>query len=141
MDRTHSKNKQVRSPGFISSDPMFISSDIVDWRMVIKPNLWSPPTDVYETDTKLVIRLEVAGMNEKDFNVQLEQNHLVISGNRPETTEPRAFHRMEIHYGEFLTEIELPSLLDLGKVDAEYRDGFLLVTIQKAHPKHIKVNE
>ena len=79
-------------------------------------------------------------MNEKDFSVQLDQNHLVISGNRPETPEPCAFHRMEIHYGEFLTDIELPNLLDLGKVDAEYRDGFLLVTILKANPKHIKVN-
>jgi HSP20 family molecular chaperone IbpA len=48
---------------------------------------------------------------------------------------------MEIHYGEFYTEIDLPGLLDLNKVEAEYKHGFLVVTIQKALPKHVDINE
>jgi HSP20 family protein len=140
MATANSKPKQARSSGFISSDPAYLSSTIVDWRLSIRPSLWSPPTDVFETETKLVVRVEIAGMEEKDFSVRIDQNHLLISGIRPETPEPRAFNRMEIHYGEFLSEVELPDFLDLNKVEAEYRDGFLLVTIPKAQAKHIKVN-
>ena len=104
------------------------------------PNLWSPPTDVFETETKLVVRVEIAGMNEDDFSVRIDQNRMVISGIRLETPEQRAFHRMEIHYGEFYSEVDLPDLLDLNKVEAEYHDCFLVVTIQKALPKHVKIN-
>jgi HSP20 family protein len=67
----------------------------------------------------------------------LEQNHLVISGIRQDTPETRAFHRMEIHFGEFSTEIEIPSPIDVEKVTAEYQQGFLRVTLPKAQPRQL----
>ena len=125
---------------FLSSDPTNLTTSIVNWRLTIHPNIWAPPTDVYETETRLIVRVEIAGMDEDDFSVRVEQGRLLISGIRPETPETRAFHRMEIHYGEFFTEVELPEALNLNQVEAEYINGFLLVTIPKAQPKHIKID-
>jgi HSP20 family protein len=139
MDTIVMKQKQNRSMGFISSDPTNLSTTIVNWRLTIRPNVWAPPTDVYETETRLVVRVEIAGMDEADFSVRVDQGRLLISGIRPETPETRAFHRMEINYGEFFTEVELPEALNFNQVEAEYINGFLLVTIPKAQPAHIKI--
>ena len=139
MDTIVMKQKQNRSLSFISSDPTNHSATILNWRLTIHPNVWTPPTDVYETETRLIVRVEIAGMDEEDFSVRVEQGRLLISGIRPETPETRAFHRMEINYGEFFTEVELPESLDFTKIEAEYINGFLLVTIPKAQPKHIKI--
>jgi HSP20 family protein len=140
MDTSNYKNKPTNLSGSQASDQTHHTTAINDWRLSIHPNLWSPPTDVFETETKLVVKVEIAGMNEEDFTVRIDQNRMVISGIRLEIPEQRAFHRMEIHYGEFYTEIDLPDLMDLNKVDAEYRDGILVVIIQKALPKHVKIN-
>ena len=140
MDTMVMKQKQNRSMNFLSSDPTNLTTSIVNWRLTIHPNIWAPPTDVYETETRLIVRVEIAGMDEDDFSVRVEQGRLLISGIRPETPETRAFHRMEIHYGEFFTEFELPEALNLNQVEAEYINGFLLVTIPKAQPKHIKID-
>ncbi len=113
---------------------------IVSWQLTIRPQIWKPPTDVYETDDLLVVRVEIAGMKESDFIVKLDLNHLVISGIRPNNLEPRAYHLMEINFGEFSTEVELFTAIDSSKVEAEYKDGFLSVTLPKTQPKNISVN-
>jgi HSP20 family protein len=140
MDSFKLRNKPTRPLSVSTADQGFHTTTIIDWRLSIHPTLWSPPTDVFETDAKLVVRVEIAGMNEEDFTVRIDPNRMVISGIRVETPEQRAFHQMEIHYGEFYTEVDLPDLLDLDNVEAEYRNGFLVVTILKAHPKQVKVN-
>jgi HSP20 family protein len=140
MDNIVMKQKQNRSLNFISSDPTNLTTSIVNWRLTIRPNVWAPPTDVYETDLRFIVRVEIAGMNEEDFLVRVEQGRLLISGIRPVTPEARAFHRMEINYGEFYTEVELPEALNLNLVEAEYVNGFLLVTIPRAQPKHINID-
>ena len=100
---------------------------------------WSPPTDVYETDDSLVIRVEVAGMRESDFSIRVDRNELVISGTRIDIEERRTFHQMEIRYGEFSTSVELPQELDINGSDAEYRNGFLKIILPKNKPAVIKV--
>ena len=58
-------------------------SDLASWRLTSHPHVWRPPTDVYETEDKYVVIVEIAGMNEEDFSVTLDQNILTISGLRP----------------------------------------------------------
>ena len=81
----------------------------IHWRIAMRPHLWRPPTDMYETEEAIVIRVEIAGMREQDFNVALEDRTLTIRGIRSDTSERRAFHQMEIPFGEFSTEVELPA--------------------------------
>ena len=134
----------------VSSDSMrriwHISEDLQDpitetsrWRIISRPHAWRPPTDVYETDSAIIIRVEVAGMRESDFTISLVERNLTIRGIRQDTSERRAYHQLEIAFGEFYSEVELPYTIISDKVEAVYRDGFLRITLPIAQPKHIKV--
>lgn len=109
----------------------------VSWQ--VRSNVWSPPTDEYETENAYVVRVEIAGMNEDDFEVSIENNTLLIAGVRPDSPERRAYHQMEIRFGKFATALGLPGPVDIDHAIAEYKDGFLTVTLPKATPKQIKV--
>lgn len=109
------------------------------WRIFSRPHTWRPPTDLYETEDAIIIRVEIAGMRESDFTISLTERILTIRGVRQDTSERRAYHQMEIPFGEFSTELELPYTVTTDKVDATYRDGFLRITLPIAQPKHIKV--
>jgi HSP20 family protein len=94
---------------------------------------------VYEAEDTLVIRVEIAGMHEADFTIALVDRSLTIRGIRQDTPERRAYHQMEIPFGEFSTELELPYAVISDKVEATYRDGFLRIVLPIEQPKHIKV--
>ena len=111
------------------------------WRFTVRTSAWQPPIDVYETASDLLVRIEIAGMRDSIFNVRVDQNHLSISGTRPDNQESKAFHQMEIAYGEFLGEINLPVFVNIEKIRAEYDDGFLFITLPKISPTRIPVNE
>jgi HSP20 family protein len=109
----------------------------VSWH--VRASVWSPPTDVYETEQAYVARVEIAGMREEDFEVSVEDNTLSISGARPDHTERRAFQQMEIRFGKFSTSVSLPGPVNVEQARAEYKDGFLTIVIPKATPNQIKV--
>lgn len=111
----------------------------IGWQVGIHSYCWSPPTDVYETDVSFVIRVEVAGMRESDFTINVEDNFLVISGIRGESPERRAYQQMEIRFGDFSTAIELPLGVDVNKAEADYEDGFLNVILPKLKPTNINI--
>jgi HSP20 family protein len=111
----------------------------IGWQVGIHSYAWSPPTDVYETDASFVVRVEVAGMNQADFTVDIEENSMIIRGMRGEIPERRAYHQMEIRFGEFSTAVELPAGLDTAKAEADYRDGFLTVILPKLKPTGIPI--
>jgi HSP20 family protein len=114
---------------------------LVNWRIRSNPHAWRPPTDVYEREEDVVVRVEVAGMNDSDFSISLDQNILLIRGVRQDVNERRAYHQMEINYGEFLTGVELQAPIDTERVTAEYQNGFLWVFLPKAQPRVIKIKE
>jgi HSP20 family protein len=92
---------------------------------------WSPPTDVYETEENCVIKLEIAGMRDEDFEVAFENNTLMISGNRPDLSERRAYHQMEIRFGKFEIAVEIPVKVNMERATAGYQDGFLVIVLPK----------
>ena len=106
-----------------------------------RPHTWHPPTDLFETDADFLVRVEVAGMNSEEFFVNLENNRLEISGSRPDMPVNRAYHQMEIPYGNFRTVITIPSPVSSDAVEAEYHDGFLLITLPKLVPSIIDIKE
>jgi len=107
-----------------------------DWR--VRSSTWSPPTDVYETEQAIVVRVEIAGMREEDFEVAVENGMLLIAGSRPDKPERRAYHQMEIRFGKFVTAVGLSAAVDVDASRAEYADGFLTVTMPKEGPKVIE---
>ena len=102
---------------------------------------WSPPTDVYETEDAYVVRVEVAGMRETDFEIALVDGFLQVSGTRPDVPERRAYHQMEIRFGKFSTSVGLPGAVDVDRSRAKYEGGFLTVTLPKIKPNFIEVKE
>jgi HSP20 family protein len=96
---------------------------------------------VYETEDKFVVIVEIAGMDEENFSVTLDQNILTISGERPDTLERKSFQQMEIYFGEFVTEVKFPSPVDVNRCVAEYVQGFLWVSLLKLTPKNIIIHE
>ena len=111
----------------------------IGWQVGVHSYAWSPPTDVYETEASYVVRIEVAGMRQSDFSIDVEDNFLVISGVRSEAPERRTYHQMEIRFGEFSSAIEIPTGADVSKAEADYEDGFLYVIIPKLTPTKINI--
>ncbi len=109
----------------------------VSWQ--VRSSVWSPPTDVYETGDALIVRMEIAGMRDEDFEVSVENDTLYILGSRPDLPDRRAYHQMEIRFGKFASAVGLPAPVNVDLARAEYRDGFLTVTLPKARPNQIEV--
>ena len=108
----------------------------VSWH--VRSSIWSPPTDVYETEENYVIKMEIAGMRDEDFEVAFENNILMISGYRSDLNERRAYHQMEIRFGRFEISVEIPATVDMEKASAEYKDGFLMIVLPKTNTKQVE---
>jgi HSP20 family protein len=104
-----------------------------------KDKYYRPPVDVIETDIYIIVRVEIAGMNEKEFDIKYNNNSLSIFGNRIDPIRNTTFHQMEINFGEFLIEIDLNKPIVADTISAEYRNGFLEVNLHKAEPLEIPI--
>ena len=103
------------------------------------PKIWRPPTDVYETGDTVFVRVEIAGMQEKDFQIALNGRRLSISGVRQDLDEKLGFQQMEIQYGPFETDVHLPQAIQQDKIEATYQGGFLLISLPKATAHRVPV--
>jgi HSP20 family protein len=90
---------------------------------------------VYETEENCVIKVEVAGMRDEDFEVVFDRNLLIVHGQRPDHREKRAYHQMEIGFGRFEIAVEIPVVVDIERAIAEYKDGFLVILLPKITSK------
>ena len=104
-----------------------------------------PAVDIYEDARKVVLKLEVPGIEEKDLDIRVENNTLTVKGERKFEKEEKEenFHRIERRYGTFYRAFTLPSTVDTEHVQANYQNGILKVELSKkpeAQPKQIKVN-
>ncbi|MGC9158219.1 MAG: Hsp20/alpha crystallin family protein [Terracidiphilus sp.] len=105
---------------------------------------FTPAADIYEDDKKILLKLEVPGIDEKDLDVSVENNTLTIRGERKFEKEEKEenFHRIERRYGSFYRAFTLPNTVDTDHVTASYEAGVLKLELQKkpeAQPKQIKV--
>ena len=103
----------------------------ISWQ--VRSSVWTPPTDLYEIEDGLVVKMEIAGMRDEDFEVAFENNILMISGNRPDLNERRAYHQMEIRFGKFEIAVEIPVKINMEKATAGYQDGFLVIMLPKVN--------
>lgn len=98
---------------------------------------WRPPTDVYETQEGLVVKMELAGMREKEIDVILDERTLTVSGYRSDDrpAEQLSYHQMGVNYGPFCVQIFLPWPVQEDAVRATYDDGFLRIVLpRRARP-------
>ncbi|MBE9005776.1 Hsp20/alpha crystallin family protein [Fortiea sp. LEGE XX443] len=100
-----------------------------------------PAAELEETDEAIHLKLEVPGIEAKDINVEVTPESVSISGERKSETktEEKGISRSEFRYGRFQRVIPLPSLIQNDKVQAEYKDGILRLTLPKAESERQKV--
>ena len=103
-----------------------------------------PPVDVYEDAQKVVLKLEVPGIRQEDLDVRVENQTLVVKGERKMESEEKEenFHRIERRYGSFTRSFTLPQTVDPNSVKAGYDAGVLTISITKkaeAKPKQVKI--
>jgi HSP20 family protein len=121
-----------------------------DWPALVEPrmagpNVFLPPIDVKETDTNLLVEVEVPGFKSGDVDVQIEDGVLVLRGERKQEKEEKTkrWHRSERYYGKFVRRILLPDYVDAEKVEATCKEGVLCVMLAKkagVKPKAISVH-
>jgi HSP20 family protein len=122
-------------------DPWPASQASLGWRIRRGSHAWRPPTDVLETDDDFIVVVEVAGMRGADFNVTFEGHVLSIRGARQDSNARKAYHQMEIDYGDFITEVHVQVPIEAAKIEASYSDGFLRIHLPKASPTKIEIED
>ena len=98
-----------------------------------------PVANVAETDKDWVVSMELPGMNEKEVDVRLNGNQLVVTGERKQEkeTKDKQYHRVESSYGMFERRFELPGDVraDVEGVQATFHNGMLEIRVGKLQPK------
>jgi HSP20 family protein len=96
--------------------------------------VWSPRVNLAETENEYLVTVELPGMTRDEINVEFVQGDLWITGERRQASEEKGktWHRMESLYGSFRRMIRLGDAVDGASVDAEYKEGVLLITVRKA---------
>ncbi|HRX84474.1 MAG TPA: Hsp20/alpha crystallin family protein [Phycisphaerae bacterium] len=97
---------------------------------------WDPPLNVYEMDDKLVVCVELAGIQPGDLDIQVDRNVLHIRGHRnkpavPDVSGELSVHLMEINSGKFHRKIPVSSDLDVDACSASYKNGYVWIVMPR----------
>jgi len=105
--------------------------------------LWGPAIELKETDTDLVLKAVVPGIEAKELDVQVSENAVSITGEHREEkrTEEKGYFRSELQYGQFQRTVPLPVSVKHDQVHSEFKDGVLTLTLPKAEPSHQNVTK
>lgn len=96
--------------------------------------VWFPAVDILESRDSYLIRAELPGMKREDFNLEVHDGSLMISGERKfeEVANGVEYHRVERPSGKFSRSFYLPQTVKTDAIKATYRDGILEIHVPKA---------
>lgn len=94
---------------------------------------WVPTAEVYETDNKVVVRVELPGVNPDDVDISAAGDVLIVKGERKlaEDVSSEQYHECERCYGKFYRRIPLPEEADVSKIEATFENGILEITVPR----------
>ena len=98
---------------------------------------WNPVIDVSESDNDFVVKAEVPGVDAKDVDISIDNNNLIISGEKKQEQEEkdRNYYRLERSYGSFRRSFALPADVDVERIKASSKDGVISIVIPKSGEK------
>jgi HSP20 family protein len=99
-----------------------------------------PRVDIVENEKTYEIHVAVPGMNKEDFQLEVKDNFLTVSGERKFETEKKEanWHSIETQFGSFSRTFSLPENVDSAKINAKYNNGILEVSLPKDEKKALK---
>lgn len=100
-----------------------------------------PAAEMQETPNSIELKVEVPGLEAKDIDVRVTEQAVAISGERNTQikTEERGMTRSEFRYGKFQRVIPLPARVQNDKVQANYTNGILSLSLPKAEDEKNKI--
>ena len=91
--------------------------------------------DIHETPNAVLVKIELAGMDEESVQITLYPNAIVVIGERiddSENDEATYYREAQIRYGPFRADAYLSTPIDAEMASAVYRNGFLRITLPRA---------
>lgn len=104
----------------------------------------APLTDISETKDNYIFKMDLPGINKNDLKISYIDGQLNISGERKQEKEDKdsKYHRVERSYGKYFRSFSLPIQIKEDAINAEFKDGQLIVTVPKseeAKPKELEI--
>jgi HSP20 family protein len=110
--------------------------EVVDDMFYIPSGTWSMlGGNLFEDDKRVVVQMEVPGMEKQDLEIEVQDNTLVVSGEKRferESTEGR-YRMLQCAYGNFQRAMPLPAAVLIDQAKATYKNGVLRVELPKAN--------
>ena len=102
-------------------------------RFLLDQRVWSPQMDILENPQAFVILADASGLIKSEIQVTIKKNLVYLYGRRerPSTPATQRFLQMEIEYGSFERVFQLPALIDEDRIEAQYQNGLLTITLPK----------
>ncbi len=94
---------------------------------------WKPEVDIWETEGEVIAEAECAGLAPEDLNVSVQDGVLTITGEKRSGSDANKnnYHLIERSYGRFSRSFTLPRSVDVEKINAEYKNGVIRLTMAK----------
>jgi HSP20 family protein len=110
----------------------------------IPARVYVPITDIFETESALMLALEMPGVDRENVNVKLESGVLTVEGEINFSKYDDLYPvYTEYNVGNYARSFELSSDIDQDRISAELKDGVVMLTLpkaEKAKARKIKVN-
>jgi len=131
--------KNVVNPWFSDVFDSLISDSRLNDRFVNK----TPAVNIAETENEFHIELAVPGLKKEDFKISLDKNLLSVSAEKKteNVDESKKYSKREYSYNSFVRSFTLPETADAAKVDAEYTDGVLKLSVAKKEEAKVQSRE
>lgn len=111
----------------------FLNDNFMTWPNTMTAGNSLPRVNITETDEDFRVEMAAPGMKREDFQVELDNDNLVISSEMSDTKEEEnsSYTRREFSYGSFRRSFHLPHTVEADKIKAKYEDGLLRLIIPK----------
>ncbi|WP_158827863.1 Hsp20/alpha crystallin family protein [Mucilaginibacter lacusdianchii] len=102
-----------------------------------------PAVNIAEAENSFAIELAVPGLKKDDFKISLDKNVLSISADvkKEEGAEIKKYNKKEFSFASFTRSFTLPESVDQAKIEAEYVDGILTLTLAKKEEAKVQTRE
>src|SRR5277367_736840 len=131
--------KNAVNPWFSDVFDSLINDSILNDRFVTK----TPAVNIAETENEFHIELAVPGLKKEDFKISVDKNILSVSAEKKaeNVEEGKKYSKREYSYNSFVRTFTLPESADQAKIDAQYNDGVLSLSVAKKEEAKVQTRE